>query len=147
MQVILLKDVEKVGKQGEVVQVRDGFGRNFLFTHKLALPATKENRTFNESRKTQETKRRTHQREEATQLAQAIQAQTVRIEVKTGEGDKLFGSVTAQDVVEALRRAGFSLDKKQVHLEESIRTLGRHAVTVDLAPEVKAAVQVEVVKK
>lgn len=147
MEVILLKDVEKLGKQGQVVQVRDGFGRNYLVPRSLAAVATRENRAFAEAQKAQAAKRQTYKKEEAEGLAQALQAKPVQIEVKVGENEKLFGSVTPQDLADALKRSGFSLNKKQIHLTEPIRSLGRHSVTVELGPGVKTALQVEVVKK
>ena len=147
MEVILLKDIEKLGKQGEIITVRDGFGRNFLFPRTLALPATPENRSLIEIQKARATRQRTRKKEEAEALAEKLKSLTLRMEVAVGEKDKLFGSVTAQDLVEALGRMGIALDKKQFHLSEPIRSLGRHAVPVDLGQEVKATLQVEVVRK
>ena len=147
MEVILLKDVEKLGKRGEVVNVRDGFGRNFLFPQTLAIPATRQNRAFLETQKNHEAKRRSKKKQEAETLAEKLQSLTLTLEVAAGEKDKLFGSVTTQDLAEALARSGVSLDKKQFHFSEPIKSLGRHAVTVELEAHVKATLQVEVIKK
>ncbi|MBI4116037.1 MAG: 50S ribosomal protein L9 [Candidatus Omnitrophica bacterium] len=147
MEVILLKDVEKLGKRGEVVAVRDGFGRNFLIPRSLALPATRVNKAFLEAEKKHASVRKTHKKEDAAKLAERIATLVLRLPVSVGEKDKLFGSITAQDLAEALKREGISIDKKQFRLEEPIRSLGAHKVTIDLEREVKATLQVEVIKK
>jgi large subunit ribosomal protein L9 len=147
MEVILLRDVEKVGRRGEVVQVRDGFGRNFLLPRALAVPANEKNRSVLETEKKHAVKRRALEKEEAAKLVERIKKISIRLEVKTGETGKLFGSVTAQDLAEALKAQGIAVDKKQIHLPEPIRALGIHSVTVELDPEVKIALQVEIVSK
>ena len=146
MEVILLKAVEKLGKRGEVVTVRDGYGRNLLFPRSLALPATRQNRAFLETQKLQAAKRKNQKREEAQTLAERFQSLKLRIEVTAGEKDKLFGSVTSQDVAEALAQKGISIDKKRIHLPEPIRSLGKHTVSLELESEVKAPLQVEIIK-
>ncbi len=147
MEIILLKDVEKVGKKGEVINVRDGFGRNFLLPRALALPATRANRVSNEKQKERAAVRKTHKKEDAQSLATNLASLVIQLEVKTGEKDKLFGSVTAQDVVRALKEKGFTLNKRQIHIPEPIRNLGSHTVTVELEADVKTSLRVEVVKK
>lgn len=147
MEVILLKDVEKLGKRGEIVNVRDGFGRNFLIPRSLAIPASRQNRAFLETQKVQTAKRQTQKKQGAEALAQRLQALKLRMEMAVGEKDKLFGSVTTHDLAEALARQGVTLDKKQFHLPEPIRSLGPHPVTVELEAGVKVNLQVEVVKK
>lgn len=146
MEIILLKDVEKLGKKGETVNVRAGFGRNFLLPGRLAVAATRENRNRVEAEKKQTAVQKARLKSEAEELGKKLACVQLKIEVKVGEKDKLFGSVTAQDVAEALSRQGFSIDKKQIHLPEPLRSLGKHAVPVVLAPEVKAPVEVELVK-
>jgi large subunit ribosomal protein L9 len=147
MEIILLKDVEKVGRKGEIVSVRDGFGRNFLLPRTLALPATPENRAQLETEKRRAAERRTQKKQEAEKLAEKLASLRLRVPVAVGEKDKLFGSVTSQDVAEAAAREGITLDKKQLILSEPIRSLGTHAVIVELDPNVKTTLQVEVVKK
>lgn len=147
MEIILLKDLEKVGKKGEVVNVRDGFGRNFLLPSGSALPASRANRIRVEKEKKQAAGRRARKKAEAEQLAQKLASLRLRIEVAVGEKDQMFGSVTAQDLEEALRQKGVSLDKKQFFLAGPLRTLGAHAVSVELDPEVKATLQVDVIRK
>lgn len=146
MEVILLRDVEKLGKRGEVVNVRDGFGRNFLLPRSLAIAATRSNRAFLEAQKKRTAKRLTEKKEEAEETAERLKSVRLRLEMAVGEKDKLFGAVTAQDLAEALRERGFNLDKKQIRLPEPIRSLGTHTVIVELNSDVKPTLQVEVVK-
>ena len=144
---ILLKDVEKVGRKGDVLRVRDGFGRNFLLPQGLALLSTRANQRFVEEQKTRVSKRRAAERLKAEDRAEKLQELKLEIEAAAGEHDKLFGSVTAEDICEALAKKGYAVDKKLIYLKESIRTLGLHPVSVELYPQVKATVTVEVVRK
>lgn len=147
MELILLRDVDKVGRQGDVVRVRDGFARNFLIPHSLALPATRAGEKFVEEQKLRASKRREKEKEGAHTLSERLQHEKLRIEARAGEQDKLFGSVTAEDISLALSQRGYEVSKKQIHLTEPIRSLGTFTVTVALFPEVKASVEVEVVRK
>ena len=147
MQVILLKDVEKLGKRGEIVAVRGGFGRNFLLPQALAMLVTRENRAAIESEKKEAARRDSRKKEGAQKLASRLESLHLRLPVAVGEKDKLFGSVTGKDLAEALEREGVSVDKKQFLLSEPIKSLGSHSVKVELGPDVKATLQVEVVKK
>lgn len=147
MEVILLKDVERLGKKGDVVTVRDGFGRNFLLPRALAFRVTRENQFLIEAEKKRETRRRERRKEEVEKLAQALGSLHLRFEVAVGGKDKLFGSVTAQDLAETLKQKGIVLDKRKIRLSEPIRSLGTHTVTVDLDQDVKPTVQVEIVRK
>ena len=147
MQVILLKDVEKLGKRGESLNVRDGYGRNFLIPLQLAVSATPENLKRTEIEKKLEAGRKARNREDAGKLAETLAALNLRFEVTAGEKNKVFGSITTQDLAKALAQKGISVDKKQFRLTEPLRTLGKHSVAIDLAPEVKATLQIEIVKK
>ena len=147
MEVILLKDVDQLGKKGEVVNVRSGFGRNFLLPRSLALPATRENRVRIEAERKRNAERKDRERDEAEKLANSLGSLSLRIEVAVGEKDKLFGSVTAQDVALAFKEKGFDLDKKQIHLSEPIKSVGTHTVAVELEAGVKTSVPVEIIKK
>jgi len=147
MEVILLKDVEKLGRKGEVVNVRKGYGRNYLFPRVLALPATRESKAWIESEKKRSTRRRAGKKQETEKLAGELSSLRLRLELAVGSKDKAFGSITAQDLVEALAGHGISLDKKQIRLPGPLKSLGTYEVTVELDPEVKPTLQVEVVKK
>lgn len=144
---MLLKDVEKVGRRGDIVKVRDGFGRNFLIPRRLALPTTAASGRFLEEQKARSEKRKTKEKQQALSKAEKLAKMKIVLEVRAGEQDKLFGSVTAEDIREALERQGYSVDKKRIHLTEPIRALGTYPVTVELYPEVKGAVTVEVIRK
>ncbi len=147
MELILLQDVEKVGRKGQVVRVRDGFARNLLIPRKLALPSTPENQVFVEDQKKRAEVRREKEKKEALARAEKMSAVKVRIEAACGEQDKLFGSVTAEEIAAALAQKGHAVDKKHIQVKESIRTLGEHSVAVEIYPQVKASVTVEVVRK
>ncbi len=147
MELILIEDVEKVGRKGDVIRVRDGFGRNFLLPRQLAIPSTRANQQFVEEQKVRSQKRREKEREAAAKASERLSQAKVTIAAQVGEKDKLYGSVTSEDICEALQRSGFELNKKQILLKEPIRSLGMHAVTVEIHPQVKATVNVEVTRK
>ncbi len=147
MELILLQDVEKIGRKGDVVRVRDGFARNFLLPQRLAMGSTRANQKFVEEQKARTAKKRMAEKDQADTRAHELGKLKITIETAAGEHDKLFGSVTAEDIRQALAKKGFSFDKKQIHLNEPIRSLGLHTVTVELYPQVKASVTVETVRK
>lgn len=147
MELILLQDVEKIGRKGEVIRVRDGFGRNFLLPQNLALVATRENRRFVDDLKARALKRLAEEKAAAETLAKKVNGLKITLERAAGEQDKLFGSVTAEDIREAFAEKKYNFEKKQIHLKEAIRSLGTYPVTLELYPQVKATVSVEVVSK
>ena len=145
-QAILLKDVERLGERGEVVDVSAGYLRNFLIPRKLAQPSTPG--ALEAARKRQDAAERAAQ--EATERAQenaALLTKTVlTISQQAGDDGRLFGSVTAQDIVDAVRDArGIKLDRRKVHLDEPIRNVGTHMVVVEVADGVTATVKTMVV--
>lgn len=147
MEVILNQDVEKVGKQGSVVKVKDGFARNYLIPRGLAVPKTKANL----ARIVQQQKKKTLDEEKARKNAEGLKerlaALSLTIPVLTQEGDAFYGSVTAQDIERALREEGCEVEKSAIVLEEPIRALGIYEIPVKLLPEVTATVKVWIVKK
>jgi len=147
MQVILLEDVEKLGKGGEVVKVKDGYGRNFLIPRGLALVLTKSNLKLYEDRKRREDIRLGKEKNKALELAQGLENISCTIAVQVGEGDRLYGSVTNQDIEKALRVEGFEIDKKQIEIDEPIKNLGVYTVRVRLHPEAVVPLKVWVVKE
>ena len=147
MELILTQNVEKVGRKGDVVRVRDGYARNFLIPRSLAVPSTRANQEFVGEQKIRAEKRREKERSEAQQAADKVSKVKLTIESAAGEKDKLFGSVTAEDISEALKKKGFSYDKKQIQLKEAIRSLGAHSVAIEVFPQIKATLTLEVVKK
>ncbi len=146
MELLLIQDVMHVGRKGDVVKVRDGFGRNYLIPRHYALPATRANRVFIEEQRTRVEARRVKERAAAEEVVKSLERIKVVITAKIGAGDKLFGSITAEQIADNIsRKKGHKVDKKQVQLEEPIKTLGTHIVEVEVYPQVKAKVTVEVV--
>lgn len=147
MELILLKDVEKVGLKGDVVRVRDGYGRNFLISRGLALVSSKANRKFVEDMRGRAEKRQALARKNAMSKAEKLKTLTLQIEAAAGEQGKLFGSVTSEDICGVLEKQGFAFTKKQIHLKEPIRALGVHAFEVELYSQVKVALSIDVLPK
>ncbi len=147
MLVILRENVQNLGHIGDVVKVSDGYARNFLLPRKLVVAAEESNLKVIEHHKRLLEKKRLMEKAAATELAAKLNDQQVTISRKVGEHDKLFGSVSANDIIAALAKAGFQVDKKAVHLSQLIKTLGVHQVEVKLQPEVVATVKVWVVKE
>ena len=145
IEVILRKDIKTLGKAGEMVRVKPGYARNYLLPHGLAFEATEGNK----KRIAAETKargtRNAAEKAEAEKASAKLSAVTLTIAGKAGEEGKLFGSVTAQDVADALGRAGQSVDRRRIELDHPIKSLGDHVVRVRLHPEVHAEVRVSVV--
>ena len=148
MELVLLSDVENVGRKGDVVRVRDGFARNFLLPRDLALPSTRANRQFIEEQRARSEKRKAKEKSEAeTKVKELEKIEKVTLEAAAGDQDKLYGSVTTEDISQALTERGFPVEKKKIGLKEHIRTLGSYTVSVEIYPQVKANVVVEVVRK
>ncbi|MGO9379719.1 MAG: 50S ribosomal protein L9 [Dissulfurispiraceae bacterium] len=145
MKVILKADVKDLGRIGEVVNVKDGFARNYLVPQGLAAEASTKNvkALEHEKRKIQEMARKV--KTGAAGLAEKIAAAKVTIKAKSGEEDKLFGSVTSMDIAEALKAEGIEVDKKKIHLDEPIKRLGEYTVSIKLHSEVSAQLNVQVV--
>ena len=147
MDVILRQDVEKLGNAGDLVTVKNGFARNYLLPHGLAYAATEGNKKRLEAEAKVRVKKAGAQLGVAHELAAKLEAVSLTFTMKAGEGDKLFGSVTAADVAERLHTEGFAVDKKTVDLPEPIRALGVYKVPVRLHHEIKPEVRVWVVKE
>ena len=146
MEVILREDVEKLGNRGDMVRVAPGYARNFLLPKRLAVAATDANRKIVEQERQAHLRREAKQKSEAEDLSKLLTGVTVTIAQKAGENDQLFGSVTAKDVAEALEAKDFTIDRRKIQLDEPIRTLGEHKVTVRLHREVSTEVTVNVVR-
>jgi large subunit ribosomal protein L9 len=147
MDVILREDVEKLGRAGEVVSVRDGYARNYLLPRGLAYLATDGNRRRLEGEAKQQARRVASEVAGAQDLAARLEGVSLSFTMKAGEGDKLFGSVTSGDIAERLQAEGFVLDKKAVELVEPIKALGVYKVPVRLHAAVKPEIRVWVVKE
>ncbi len=144
MEVILKEDVNKLGHRGDVVQVADGYGRNYLLPGKLAIEATPGNRAVIEQMKASAVRKAVKERSDAEQLAQQMTQVELRFERKVGENDQLFGSVTSGDIAQALEAQGFPIDRRRISLEDPLKSLGEYHVPVKLYRDVTAHVKVTV---
>ena len=146
MDVVLLQDVEQLGTQGTVVHVKPGFARNYLLPRGLAAPATPQRLKATEETKRQRQQKGARLKDEAEALKRKLESRPVTLKLNVGEDGKAFGSVTAHDVVEALKRDGLDVDKHAVHLDQPIKTLGVFDVPVRVQSDVTATVKLLVVK-
>ena len=145
MEVILLEDVKKLGKKGEIVKINDGYARNYVLPKKLGIEATSKNLNDLKLQKANEDKIAKEQLDAAKALAAKIEEMTVKVKIKAGEGGRIFGSVSSKEIAEeAKKQFSLELDKKKIALDEPIKTPGTHIVTVKLHREVTAKLKVTV---
>ncbi|MEW6088640.1 MAG: 50S ribosomal protein L9 [bacterium] len=147
MKVILIQDVEKLGNRGKIVEVKEGYARNFLIPKKLALPATASNIKRYEIEKARFEKLEKQKIEDAESLAAKIENLSISIARKCGEEDKLFGAVTSADIQAALEGQGIIIDKRNINLEEPLKSLGVYNITYKIHKDVAAVIKVCVVKE
>lgn len=146
MEVILLERIEKLGQMGDTVKVKPGFARNYLLPQKKALRSTKENLARFESQRAQLEARNLERRQEAEAVAVKLNGLAILIIRQAGEGGMLYGSVSGRDVAEAVKEAGFTVERRQVALDAPIKSLGTSQVRVSLHPEVSVNVKVTVAR-
>lgn len=145
MQVILQQDVRDLGAKGALVNVADGFARNFLIPRGLAILATDGNLKQRQQRLSVQTTRTERLLDSAQVLAERVDGLSITIRARTGEGGKLFGSVTAQDVADGVRTvAGIAVDKRKVDMPDTIKAVGSYRVLLRLHPKVRTAIEVRV---
>lgn len=145
MKVILLQDVKSVGKKGDIVDVSDGYAKNFIFKKKLGTPADPKNLNDLKLKKANEEKVAAENLEAARELSKDIEKKTVVVSLKAGEGGKPFGSVSSKEIAqEAKEQFGLELDKKKIMLTEPIRAFGTFDVSIKLHPSVVATLKVKV---
>ncbi len=143
MKVILLQDVKSLGKKGEIVNVNDGYARNFILPKKLGAEATARNLNDLKLQKNNEKKVAQENLKAAEELAKKLAAGRVELAIKVGEGGKTFGSVSSKEIAAAVKeQMQLDVDKKKIQLKETIKTLGTHMVSVKLHPEVTAELKV-----
>jgi large subunit ribosomal protein L9 len=147
MELILLIDVANVGRKGDVVKVSDGYARNYLFPRKLAMASTRTNQQFVAEQRERSAQRKAKEKDKAQVRANELAKLKLVIPAKSGEKGKLFGSITAEHISEALKPHGFEIDKKQVLLKDHIRLTGAYSVAVEICSGVKATVAVEIVEE
>jgi len=146
MDVILLERITRLGQMGDVVRVRDGYARNFLLPQGKALRATDGNRKRFESERTHLEARNLERKQEAEAVAAKLNGQSFVVVRQAGETGQLYGSVTTRDLAEAMETGGFSVARNQVALNQPIKTIGLHTVTIMLHPEVEASVTLNVAR-
>lgn len=147
MKIILLEDIKGLGKLGDVVVVKKGYARNFLFPRNLAAEADENSTRLLEDRKKRRDKELVEAMDQMRQLAQRIESISCTIPMAAGDDDKLYGSVGAEHIVDAMAAEGISLDRKQVNLPEHVKKLGVYQVEIRLHPEVTASTRIWVVRK
>jgi large subunit ribosomal protein L9 len=147
MKVILQQTVEKLGTAGEIVEVADGYARNYLLPRRLALPATPGNLRQLERLRARLARLEAAQRSDAERLAQQLSSLTLTIARKAGQNDQLFGSVTAADIAEALAAQGVTVDRRKIQLAEPIKLIGEYEVPIRLHGAVTATVRVAVIRE
>lgn len=144
IEVILREDVNTLGRAGEMVRVKPGYARNYLLPQGLAFEATEGNKKRIAAESRARVSRNEAERDEAQRIAGTLGSVKLNLTGKAGEEGKLFGSITSQDIADALAREGHTVDKRRIELEHPIKTVGEHAVTVRLHPEVHAELRVSV---
>ena len=147
MKIILKEDIKKLGKMGQIVDVADGYARNYLVPKGFAVEASTKNiRSLEHEKKIIQEKARKH-KDSAQDLASRISAMTLTIKAKAGEEEKLFGSVTTMDIAEALLTRGVEIEKKKIVLEEPIKRLGSYSVQIKLHPDVSVPLNIQVIQE
>ena len=147
MLVILRENVENLGRIGDAVKVSDGYARNFLLPRNLVYVADEKNIAMIEHHKRALEKKRLAERASAEELAKRLADFSCTLKRKSGEHDKLFGSVSSGDIADALKAAGFDVEKRMIQMHNPIKTLGVHPITVKVEPEVSTTLKVWVVKE
>lgn len=147
MEVILKVDIDRLGKSGQTVKVKDGFARNYLLPKGFALEATEDNLKVIQQENKARLERVEKERSQAEELKERISFISCTIPMPAGPDDKLFGAVTSQDIQEALQKEGIAIDKKKIQLDEPINKIGIYSVGVKLHPEITAYLKVWVIKE
>jgi large subunit ribosomal protein L9 len=146
-EILLLRPVENLGSEGDQVKVRAGYARNYLLPRNYAAPLTTANRRQIEALKKRRAEREAHELQGAQELARKLEKASIAFAVKTGEGGKMFGAITAADLHAKLVEAGIDLDKRKIHLHTPVKTLGKHEVRIRLPAEVAVELAFDVVSE
>lgn len=146
MKVIFVKDLKKQAKKGEIKEVKDGYAQNFLIKNGYAVSLTEKN--FEKVKEEDQLRKEEDEKKilEATKEKEKLEKITLLFKVKTGEQDRVFGSISAKQIKEELTKKGYKIDKKQIELNTSLQSLGYHKVTINLYKQVKAELKVQLVK-
>ncbi len=146
MEVIFIKDLKNQGKKGQIKNVKDGYAENFLIKNGYAVIKNKENMAKLDKEKQEKEKSDQKNKEEAEKLKQELDKLVLEFKVKTGEGDKVFGSVSLKQVKDALAKSGYKIEKSQIELTTAMASLGFHRVDINLYPGIKATVKAHIIK-
>ncbi len=144
MKILLTQDTEKLGKMGEIVNVKDGYARNYIIPRKLGILATEKNIKAAENAAEKRAIRDAKKRENMTALAEQLNKLTIKFTLKAGEDDKLFGSVTSQMIADAIATKGYEIDKKEIDLQEPIKHVGNHFVQIKLGQGIEGRIKLKV---
>lgn len=146
MEVIFIKDLKNQGKKGQVKNVKDGYAENFLIKNGYAVKKTKENLIKLNQEQTKKAKEDAANKEEAKLLKEKLSKVTLEFKVKTGEGDRVFGSISIKQIKDELAKQGYKIEKSSIELTNNISSLGFHNVNINLYPEITAQIKVHVIK-
>jgi large subunit ribosomal protein L9 len=147
MKVILRQDYEQLGKIGDTIEVKRGFGMNYLIPQRIAYPAKPNYVRMIQEEQRQKMVQVNKQKKQSKLVAKKLESVSVTLAVSVGEGDKMFGSITNQDIGDALVKQGYEIDRKKIELDEPIKALGIYSVPIKLHPEIEAKIKVWVVKE
>jgi large subunit ribosomal protein L9 len=147
MEVILKEDVAKLGSRGDVVKVAEGYGRNYLLPHKLAIEATTGNKAVIDQMKAASLRRSAKEKSQAEELAKQFEGASVSFTRRAGENDQLFGSVTSSDIADALEKKGFNVDRRKIQLHEPLKSLGEFSIPLKLHKDVTTHLKVTIEKE
>lgn len=146
MKIILTEDVKKVGKKGDILEVKDGYARNALLPKGLAIEANAVTLNQRKLEQKSEDKRKQAELDAAKQIEETLKDKEIKIPIKTGEGGKIFGSVTSKEIAETIKKeTGIEIDKKKIQLKEAIKSLGSQKIAIKLHPKVTADITVVIV--
>ena len=148
MKIILLQDVKSLGKKGQMVEVNNGYARNYILPKNLGVEATSKNVNDLKLQKAHQDKVAAEQLKEAQELAAALSEKSIQVEMKVGEGGKTFGAISTKEIAAAAKeQLGYELDKKKISVDEPIKSLGSHNVKIKLHPKVTAQLVLKVAEK
>lgn len=146
-EILLLESVYGLGEEGDSTKVRSGYARNFLFPQKKAIPVSRANKKYIEALQKRRLERELKEQDNAEALKSKIEALSIAIRVKTGDGGKMFGSVTAANLLERLKEEGIDIDKKKITLYTPVKDLGQHKTKIKLHPKVTVELSFDVVSE
>ncbi|MBE5816671.1 MAG: 50S ribosomal protein L9 [Clostridiales bacterium] len=148
MKVILLQDVKSLGKKDDVIEVNDGYARNFLLPRKVAIAATKESIALVNDKKTSMAIKQQKEKEKAEALSKELEGKSVTIYQTVGDGGKLFGSVTGKEIADAIKKQyGYDVDKKKINIPDAIKQLGEYNCTVKISADYSSTIKINVLEK